>query len=327
MNRATLGYWLQSLFSLYYRIEPHQSIDGLSVAKRTVVHHNCELAERRMAEGRVLREAGMSGGTVVLLKQAAVLLVHAYLVLRDQDFDPTRFEPESLVERLARRLAQPNGGAPPEWERCMVLLCMKDEELPSLPEKEQAARAVDLDVLTTWLWERVAPQSEASLRATRRWRVGMAVVGLLCAALAYPLWRICPTNVALNKLVTASPADKGTLPSAVVDDRLYGAYGFFSQRQQGPWVLIDLGRTYAITDAEVYGRRDCCYDESVPLTFELSDDGKVFRTVRTLNAPSTLLKTWIIAAIDDSARFVRLRTLKNAPLVLTEVVVNGYPVE
>jgi hypothetical protein len=80
-----------------------------------------------------------------------------------------------------------------------------------------------------------------------------------------------------------------------------------------------------ISDAEVFGRSDCCLDQSVPLAFELSDDGVTYRTLATKTDSFQSLRPWVVKPLAVPARFVRLRMLRAGQLALAEVVIFGHP--
>jgi hypothetical protein len=76
---------------------------------------------------------------------------------------------------------------------------------------------------------------------------------------------------------------------------------------------------------EAYGRADCCFDQSVPLAFEVSLDGKKYRRISERTELFTQSNPWVIPGQGEIARFVRFRTLRKTYLVLAEVEVYGRP--
>lgn len=71
------------------------------------------------------------------------------------------------------------------------------------------------------------------------------------------------------------------------------------------------------------GRADCCYDQSVPLALEASNDGAHFRRVAVRWQPFSQSEPWLIEPPSLAARFVRFHTLRDSVLVLSEVQVFG----
>jgi hypothetical protein len=155
-------------------------------------------------------------------------------------------------------------------------------------------------------------------------KYALAGAALLLIVLTWR-WASSDPNLARQASVTSSSRDFDTRPENVTDGYRYGQLGFHSAVEKSAWLELDLGRPQVITRVQAYGRGDCCFDQSVPLALEVSDDGADYRRVAVLKRPFTQYDPWVIRPQALVARFVRFRTLRRAPLVLSEVEVYGHP--
>jgi hypothetical protein len=154
----------------------------------------------------------------------------------------------------------------------------------------------------------------------------IVAVGVIVIAVLAQVWACAtrPLNLALHREVHASSEALSTTATGAVDGIRYGAQlGFHSAEQDEPWLSVDLGRQVAINRVAAYGRSDCCFDQSIPLAFEVSDDGTAYRTVARREEPFSQPDPWILKPRGLTARFVRFRTLRHSFLVLSEVEVYG----
>ena len=140
---------------------------------------------------------------------------------------------------------------------------------------------------------------------------------------AFYAWPTPAPNLALHRPVKASSQAFNTLPEHAVDGKLYGQLGFHSAMEAHPWLLIDLGARYQITKVLAHGRPDCCFDQSIPLALEASDDGITFRTVTKRTTSFSSFDPWVSRPRSLVTRYVRFRTLRASVLVLSEVEVYG----
>jgi hypothetical protein len=157
-------------------------------------------------------------------------------------------------------------------------------------------------------------------------RNAIIVVVLLASAIAIVSYAVHPQNVALHKLAVSDGALFDTKPAGAVNGRIYEKFGFHSEARDSPWLIVDLGRVYAIDGVRVYGRHDCCFDESVPMAVELSSDAATFNELAMRTEPFDQIDPWYIRPEQPAkARFVRVRSLKKTFLVLAELEVYGKP--
>jgi hypothetical protein len=214
--------------------------------------------------------------------------------------------------------------APPGLERQAALLSSADGELlDRMSFTEAVSTADDLASVVTWAIEVVDRPTREQRRLRRRIcsSVLSLVVLLLIAAGAAWLGRL--PNLALGRPAAASGVANGTTPGGAVDGVRYGFLGFYSNGPALAWWSVDLGQPYALDRVKAYGRADCCFDQSIPLQFEVSLDGKKYRQVAKRSAVFSQSDPWVIPGAGEVARFIRFRTLRKTHLVLGEVEVYG----
>jgi hypothetical protein len=291
--------------------------------QRSAVNGFVHEARTKLRAARVLTAAGLPSTALPFYRATLVLLARAELAVSG----PAGAGDLAPNEALACASECSHGGcAQGTFALAMELTSVKADEHDDIPLSESYARAEELDALALRLFDLVLVRTPAEVKLLRTGRVTVLAVAVLALPLGAAAWSRVPTNLALNKPVTASSRSQETNPEGVVDGRLYGRFGFHSATEDRPWVVIDLGQVHHITDAQVFGRHDCCFTQSVPLAFEVSVDGKEYRSLATKKDAFVSLEPWIIADTNASARYVRLRTInKKSNLVLTEVIVNGRP--
>jgi F5/8 type C domain len=139
--------------------------------------------------------------------------------------------------------------------------------------------------------------------------------------------RYPPPNLALSAVVSASSVGFRTSAQGAADGYRYGQLGFHSREQASPWLAFDLGSDHVITRVDIYGRGDCCFDMSIPLGLEASEDGVSYRLIATRKTPFSQVEPWVVRPKGLTARYLRLRGLREGRslLVLSEVEVYGKP--
>lgn len=293
-------------------------------ALRASAQERVDAAERRLDAARLLRESRQDHAALLMFREGARLLASVYIDLEQGQADPNPPAADSLVAQLASLVASQQRPAPPDLARDLSMLLAGDAgDVDRLLPREAALRAETADAVTRWLSGAIVLRSRRELRTTRALRISIAVVALLAIPIARIVWLVSPTNISVNKPVRASSKTPTSDPQAVTDDNDYGPPPFQSLLENQPWLSIDLGHRYLISDAEVFGRHDCCFDQSVPLAFEISDDDVTYRTVATRTDPFVSLVPWVVKPLQVEARYVRVRVLRQSVLALTEIAVYG----
>jgi len=319
---TTVRNLLRQFFSLE---QATRASRALTESQREKVRAYHAAAVRRLVIARDLRGLSYTPISLSLGRDAAFLAAIAFMASRDGSLNPDSLTPQGILSKLDETLANDSNSPPPELERLRPILTSSRQwlYLDQLSGPDLNQRAEDLESFTLWLTNLIEIRSPRELKAARVLRrAGAAVFGL--ALLAAAVARIlAPANLALHKPVTATAAGFDTMVDGAVDGDKFVSFGYHSKEDDAPTVTIDLGKVYLITRVKAYGRGDCCFDQSVPLALELSEDGTRFDKVAERTQPFSQSDPWIVNPGLVKARFVRLHTLRRSYLVLSEVEVNG----
>lgn len=151
---------------------------------------------------------------------------------------------------------------------------------------------------------------------TSRTRTLLAVRALrvtrIVAVLVFLAWLVVPYarehwmlhDVALGKVVTSSPL-RGESPPAdkVVDGKTRGTFDIATIEIDHAFVMVDLGKSYAVDRVRVVNRGDGWFDDILPVILQVSEDGARFDDVARRDEH---FDTWTIPLGGRSARFVKL---------------------
>jgi hypothetical protein len=125
-------------------------------------------------------------------------------------------------------------------------------------------------------------------------------------------------NLAEGKPWRASSAYRGFSAEAGICDGNKTRIFFHTNREQEPWVELDLGEPTLIERVDVRNRRDCCRDRSFPLAIEGSLDGQDWQELGRQTEP---FSKWTLEFGPTKARYVRAKALKRTFLHLESVEV------
>ena len=114
-------------------------------------------------------------------------------------------------------------------------------------------------------------------------------------------------NLAEGRPWRASSAYKGFSAEAEMCDGNKTRIFFHTNREQDPWVELDLGEPTLIERVDVRNRRDCCRDRSFPLAIEGSLDGQEWQELGRQTEP---FSKWTLEFEPTKARYVRAKALK-----------------
>jgi hypothetical protein len=248
-----------------------------------------------------------------LYQAACVRFAHAFLLVADGGKLAVTTPPDEAFDRIERSAAA-RGWHPPRAFEVARRACAD-------PAEGSGASVDALHAATRWLASLVDVRSPLEIRATRLARILIVTIVTLYSAAAV----LSPKNLAAHKPVTASSVALGTSAEGAVDEDDWSAFGFHSGVEDSPQIRIDLERVFLVRRVRVIGRGDCCFDQSVPLALEASNDGVRFHEVARRTAPFGQVDPWLVAGPPFDARYVRLRTLRRSVLVLSEVQVYGDP--
>jgi hypothetical protein len=194
-----------------------------------------------------------------------------------------------------------------------------EEQDPSDSEARLAVLRLGLDAVLRSASGDVRKVARVRLNRALRWAVTVSVPLVIVAAVVWlhHLWWQ-RSNLALNKPATASSyLSQYPDASGVVDGKLYGI-GFHTNNDDHPWLRIDLGSVYKIHQVMVYNSDHCCFERAVPLTIEVSTNGRAYKKVAHRKRP---FGEWQADFAPVDARYVKLVVDRTSMFHLSEVEV------
>ena len=147
------------------------------------------------------------------------------------------------------------------------------------------------------------------------------VVGVAAATIP-PLF--APRDLALHKPVRTSSVHPDSIAPAngewLVNGRVERIYGFATNNEQNPWVVIDLEEDAPIRRIVVYNRGDGWLSDCLPLEVSVGDDLQKLRRVGWRDTIFTQFSPWTLHT-DTTARYVKLTVYGHVAFALSEVEV------
>jgi hypothetical protein len=299
-----------------------RAVSALSEQQRRSVELCCAGAARRLAVARRLDREDIYVARS-LHRDAALWLALAFLAAADRSVDVTSLDAGAVIAGLDPALARAGIVPPAELAMCRDFLRESPLVVDTLGPEDAARSVSNLEVVTHWLSTLVEGRSIRHLRWTRRVRTlaGALVVPAMLIWIA--AWLLSPPNVALRKPSRASSTFLGTAPAGALDGKKNGSFGFHSDDEDSPWLSIDLQGLHAISRVEVYGRGDCCYEQSIPLLLAASEDATAYREISRRSDPFSEFDPWVVRTSHLVTRYLRLRKAGHGVLVLSEVEAYG----
>lgn len=271
--------------------------------------------KKRQSSAHVLLQTGDASGAVELLLQSVKLFARAKLEASQQQA-PEAAAADQLDQLV--HVLQMEGITPPRGLHRRDAFLLSPTDLDHLPSTQLHEIAEELDVLADDLSKLVDVRSETERCASRIVHCALVVLMVLVPVVALLYHLLQPQNLALNSAVKGTrPAFNSSLAGAV-DGIKFGQLGFHSDALPSPELVIDLAREYNLKKLKAFGRSDCCFNQSIPLSVELSQDGKQYARVASRTTPFTTMAPWIVDLGGTKARYVKLVTA-GPYLVLSEV--------
>jgi hypothetical protein len=287
-----------------------------------------EAATRRFVVGLELRQSA-TVAALVLLREAVWYYASSFLASidarheRDDGVAPDGVGPEATLEQLDRLIEAGRVDPPAAFEAVKRVIASSDpfafDRLAQPVDTNKLAD--DLEAVSRWLASLVEVRSLPELRRARVLRTVALSSALVALLGGIGAWVVAPEDLAYRKPVAATPAADDSRPEGAVDGEKNGKFGYHSQEDDSPHLVVDLERPTKIARVKIFGRGDCCYDQSVPLALEISEDGSNFRKIAERSAFFSELHPWEVTVAPLVARFVQLRALHHGVLVLGEVEV------
>jgi hypothetical protein len=293
---------------------PDLSLDAL-------VHAYVEGARRRDRPARHLAQRRDWVAALRLYLEAAVLLMRANLAVAGEHDSIDELSPCELLDALLQLSARERWLAPPELARLRPLLSAVEwNALDGLREAEAEHVSDELATALRFLANQLPAVRHAERRRElRKLAAGFALLSLtILGALSWSLTR--PPNLALKRPVSATPAGFQTEAEEAVNGARFGELGFHSG-DASAWLQVDLEAERTIHRVEIYGRADCCFDQSIPLLVEGSLDGASYIGLGRFDEPFRPFRPSVLAVQATRLRDLRLRPQRSAFLVVTEMEV------
>ncbi len=260
-----------------------------------------------------------------LYREAAIAYIGAILASRGEPFEFAASDAKRAFEQLdgvRGELAEP----PPDLEEARKLLAVNDLLVLDRLSENEAARSVQAIANTVgWLHGSIEPRTVPQIRRLRILR--LVVIG--AAVLALLVWGgmslFSPTNIALHKPVTQSSVHpNSTSPQGgLTDGSTSAAYGVHTNLEENPWVRVDLGAVYRLKKIKIFNRSDGWFDDCLPLTLELSENGTDFAQVDRRTTSFGAWSPWSYSAGGARARFIQVRGVKGKFVALGELEAFG----
>jgi hypothetical protein len=289
--------------------------------RRAPARPKVQAARERLSGADVLWARGKAVPALDMYREAALLFAAALAMLAGLE-DLSSQAPVAQFEQLSRLLAAAadyNSRAARAWPRLHLLALTQPIDLAGLAGPEGNYRVSELADAVHWLAEQVNIRTPSSVQLHRALRGCIALVIAAGLSVGILSWAMPPVDLALEKPVTASSHAYETTPHGAVDGIRYGQLGFHSGNDAAPWLCVDLGQVTTFHEVRVFGRPECCYEQSIPLALEISKDGVAFREIALRTEPFTQYEPWVVRTGSIDARYVRLHTLRHSYLVTSEL--------
>jgi hypothetical protein len=304
--------------------ERQKQNSSLAPAKFETMRTFYSAATRRLQAGQDLKGSAHTPEALPLYQQGSLLMALAFLVSKGRDIGSATLAPEEVFGQLDAALAEAGVVPPGDFHDAKPMLLSADPLAFDRLSAEQLRRQAELvENATRWLASLVDARSLREIKVARFVRLATAAIATLGLLVWIGIKIFSPKNIALNNPATSSSvhASYGAPAQGANDGIKSGRFDFCSAEEEMPWWMLDLQKPVNIDRIKVFGRGDCCYDQSIPLAFEVSDDGTVFRQVADRTTPFSESNPWVIRPDALTTRFIRLRTQRRSVLVLSEVEV------
>ncbi len=194
--------------------------------------------------------------------------------------------------------------------------------IDALPFDEAERMRAELDDEVRALLGAVDTRSLVALRGLRFGRAFAVAVAIIAITTASIAARIRPVDIALGKAVTTSPLkSESPTPDHVVDGITRGTFAVHTNEAENAFISIDLTTEYRIRRVRVFNRGDGWFDDILPLSVEVSNDGTQWSTLATRTEH---FEIWTVDT-DKRARFVRVIKPERGYIALNEIEVFGEP--
>ena len=280
-------------------------------------------ARRSIAANDLLESQPVAAA--ILYRDAAIAYIGAKVAVRD---DAETFGPDDAT-RAFEKLDEFVAELPPRpanFDRARALLTSDDPLVfDRLGETEALLGAQAIAATVNWLHDSIELRTVPEIRRSRVLR--LSLVGAM--GVAFLVWLgfaiFSPTNIARGKHVLTSSVIAGsTAPEGgLTDGSTLGGYGVHTAIEDNPWVRVDLGSVYSLKKIKIYNRGDGWFDDHLPLSLELSENGVDFTPVDRRTTSFSQWSPWVYVAHGEKARFIQVHGAKGKYVALSELEAYG----
>jgi hypothetical protein len=258
----------------------------------------------------------------ILYREAAVAFIGAILASRGEA-ELGASDAAHAFERLDQ-LDPPIEGAPRDYDEGRRLLTSRDPFVFDRLGDDVRAKLATVAAVATWLQDSIEPRGVKHIRRLRIVRLallGACALGLLAWGVAL---LVSPKNIALHKpFAQSSVHPNSSAPEGGLTDGSTSAYGVHTNLEANAWVRVDLQDVYQLKKIKIYNRRDGYFDEGLPFTLELSENGVDFTPVDRKLPPFESSSPWVYVANGKKARFIQVRGAPGRYVALAEIEAYG----
>jgi hypothetical protein len=310
----SLGFSLRQLWDTFTLRSVEQQVAHRTVGQSRQGRAFFERAAVQNEAARAMLESGDVSAALEIAKASAMLYARAQLTADGIPDAASSPAPDVWTTFVARRRAVGDARA---WMTRIPELRFDDEL-----ESEAVAEVGRVLDLLDWLEKTSEVRSLVDVRHQRIRRLAALGSSLVLGFgwLAYG-W-IVPPNVALNRPVTASSrhpqsiAVDGGLVDGVITDMPYGVH---TNVEEHPWVAVDLEKVRNLKRIKLYNRGEFLFDEVLPLSLEISLDGKTFTEVDRRTTSFGQTSPWVASLGGTPGRYIRVTGKPQGWVALSEL--------
>jgi len=282
-----------------------------------------QMGLRRMNAARDVTE-GQPVAAGVLHRDAAIAFIAAIAASRSETVEFRAGDARPALGLLESLL--PDRPVPARHDEARRLLSSDDPLVFDHLDERKLRRSVEgVAAFVGWLAETIEPRSVAQIRFLRALRLGL-IGTLVLVLVVWGAFKVfSPTNIALHKPTSQSSVHPNStaLPGGLTDGSTRGGYGAHTAAEANPWVRVDLQDLYKLDMVKIYNRTDGWYEDGLPFTLELSENGVDFEVVDHKASNFDGSTPWVYFANGRKARSILVRGTSGKFVALSEIEAYG----
>ena len=270
---------------------------------------------------------GQAAASLPLYREAALLFMAALIAVDPGASLVEPLRPDQVVlqfESIEKKAACP---APQkEVDEFFGLVTTSDPlALDRLPPAEARAKIRSIRFIVLWLRELNEPRTLRQIKIQRVVRVFVTSVVVIGGLIWGLMALFKPVNIALHKPVSVSSLHPSAAspPSGLTDGETSGSYGVHTNKEESPWVQVDLGDVYRLSKIKIYNRGDGWFDDGLPMTLTISENGTNWTEIDKRTKSFGQWMPWVVDAAKRRARYIRVEGNHGAFVALSELEAFG----